>query len=105
MKEKEFVNSNEKLIDDLVKLRSSEGVALRSGIEIDINAIYRVIGKNVRGKIIATNMQSITLTQIETHEGNLILHKRDEKKFRKMYSIISKTKLDKRLGEADNLWD
>lgn len=104
MKEKEFIHSKQKIKDDIVSLKSCEGVALRAGISVNQNGIFRVIGKTKNGKVIATELTSEYLTQIETKDENLTLVKRDEKKFRKVYEIITKTKQGKRLQEADNLF-
>lgn len=104
MKEKDFINLKQKVTDDIVSLKTSEGVSLRAGITVNINGIFRVIGKTKQGRIIATELTSEYLTQIETKDENLNLVSRDEKKFRKIYGIIAKTKQTKRLSEAANLF-
>lgn len=105
MKEKEFILSKQKIADDIVELISAEGVALTSGINVNINGTFRVTGKTKDGKVLATELTSQTLTAISTNDENLRLVFRDEKKFRKIYEIITKSKQEKRLQEAVGLFD
>ena len=104
-REKEFINSKTKVIDDIVKLVSSEGVALRAGIEFNSEGTFRVTGKNKNGLIICTELTSKKISIIETKDENLVLIQRDEKRFKKMYEIINKKKITKRLELANELWD
>lgn len=104
-KEKELILSREKIIDDIVTLKSTEGVALRAGILVNINGKFRVVGKTKNGKVLATELTANTLTHIETSHDNLDLIERDEKKFRKVYDIVTRSKYERRLKIAENLWN
>lgn len=105
MKEKEFILSKTKLTDDLVTLKTTEGVGLRAGVKINIDGVFRVVGRTQSGRVLASEITGEVLTHIETTDDNLTLVKRDEKKFRKVYEIITKSKQEKRLKEAEGIWD
>jgi hypothetical protein len=102
---KEFVLTKTKITDDLVSLISTEGVGLRAGVKVNIDGVFRVVGRTKSGRVLASEITADALTHIETSDENLKLVKRNEKKFKKVYAIITKSKQEKRLKEAEGIWD